>query len=237
MGDLNVGKSLVLCYVGGQAVRQGRHVLHVTLEMSRARTLARYFANLSDEEDNITYTNIVNFSPEEEVFSYVHDTLKGRYEGYLQVEDFPSGKCGIGDLYNLLDKYPDTELLLVDYLGLLKPVVRRKEIRHELSDLATSLRAIAIENNLHVMAPTQANKLASGKRIVDVGKTAEDYGIQRIADFTMAIGQTQDDVIKNELVAFIARSRNSKKFTAERYRIDFPHMKIQLIRQETLNGH
>jgi len=237
LGDLNVGKSLYLTHIGGNAVRQLKHVVHVTLEMSFARTLARYLANLADEEDDITYNEIINFDPQDKVLAYVHDELRSRYEGYLEIIEFPTGKCSVADLYNLLDKYPDTELLIVDYLGLLKPPTRRKEMRFELNELAIALRGIATEAKIHVATVTQAAKTANNKRIIDVGKTAEDYSIMRIADFAVGMGQNTDDAAKKELILFLARSRNSEKFLVERYVTDFKRMRFVLLRQEMLDGY
>src|SRR5262249_21977436 len=58
LADTNVGKSFLLTHIGGAALRQQRKVLHVTLEMSLGRTLLRYFANLADPKDGITYNSI-----------------------------------------------------------------------------------------------------------------------------------------------------------------------------------
>ena len=236
LGDLNVGKSLFLQHIGGKAVRQQRHVLHVTLEMSFARTLARYLANLGDEEDDVSYQQIIQFEPQDKVLHYVHDSLRERYEGYLQIEEFPTGKCKIGDLENLLEKYPDTDLLIVDYLQIMKPEKKREQPRFELTDLAVGLRGIASEYKIHVASAHQASKAASGRRIVDVGKSSEDYGVMRVADFAVGLGQNRDDALKQELILFLARSRNSEKFIAERYKLDFKRMRLRLMRQELLNN-
>src|SRR5262245_46261500 len=55
LADTYVGKSFLLTHIGGAALRQHRKVLHVTLEMSLARTLCRYCANLSEPEHGITH--------------------------------------------------------------------------------------------------------------------------------------------------------------------------------------
>lgn len=236
LADTNVGKSLLATYIGGQAIRQMRKVLHVTLEMSMARSLIRYFTTLSDPEDFITFGKIHNFSPEEDVYSYILK-LREKYEGYLYVEEFPPGTCTIETLYRLLDKYDGIELLIVDYLDLMKPSRKRDQLRYELSDVTTGLRAVAAEYKVHVMTPTQANRLAAGRRIVGKEVASEDYGKMRIADFAISIGQNADDVQKHEAVLFLARSRNSEKNYAERYLIDFQTMQFRLIRQELVGGN
>src|SRR5262249_4753930 len=133
LADTNVGKSFLLTHIGGAALRQQRKVLHVTLEMSLARTLLRYFANLADPEDKITYNSILTFdrSEQESIYQYIM-RLEQKYEGYLNLVEFPTGKCALQNLEALLEKYPSTELLIVDYLELLKPPQKRDAMRYEL---------------------------------------------------------------------------------------------------------
>ena len=97
LADTNVGKSLLMVYIGGQILRQKKKVLHVTLEMSMARTLIRYFATLAEGEDRITYNEILGLTNVDRVFKYSLD-LRERYEGYLFVEEMPTGKGTIEDL-------------------------------------------------------------------------------------------------------------------------------------------
>jgi intein/homing endonuclease len=230
--DIIIHNSLYLVHIGGHAVRQLKRVIHVTLEMSFARTLARYYANLGEDDDDITYQQIVECDPADKVVDYIHDKLCERYEGYLQVEEFPTGKCGIPDLYNLLDKYSDTDMLIVDYLQIMKAMKRRTELRFELTDNTVALRGIASEANLHVASAAQATRQANNKRIVGKGMVGEDYGIMRVADIGVGLGQNEQDSLKQELVMSIARSRNSAKDTRERYFTDFRRMRLMFRRQE-----
>jgi len=235
LGDANVGKSLLATQCGASAVKQMRKVLHVGLEMSRARNLIRYYTALADINDKISYGQIYNFAPEDHVFDYIN-RLYEKYEGYLIVEEFPTGKCSIEDLYRLLDKHSDIELLVVDYLDLMKPVLKREQLRFELSDLALALRGLASEADIHVMSPTQASKGAKNKRIVGTEYSAEDYGKFRIADWAVGIGQNATDLIKKQVVLSIIRSRNSEKGYAERYVIDFPTMRFVYMGAEIAGG-
>src|SRR5262249_40532112 len=165
LADTNVGKSFLLTHIGGAALRQHRKVLHVTLEMSLARTLCRYCANLSEPEHGITHTNLVNLDPAEEVIDYIL-RLRTKYEGFLNIVEYPTGKCTIRNLEALLERYPSTELLLVDYLELLKPPQKRDALRYELSDITVALRGIASEYGIHVATATQANRQSVNKRII-----------------------------------------------------------------------
>lgn len=233
LADTNVGKSLMLTHIGGAAVRDYRRVLHVTLEMSHARTLVRYLANLAEPEDRMTYHNIYNFVPEEEVFQFV-EKLRDKYEGYLTIYEFPTGKCSIEDLYKLLEHHTEIELLIIDYLELITPPKRRNEIRHETTDITIALRALAAERGIHVCTATQANRLSHNKRFVRNDLVSEDYNKVRIPDIGIGMGQNKTDAANKEVVLFLARSRNSEKLFAERYFIDFQSMRFKFLRQEEL---
>jgi len=232
IGDTNVGKSFLATYIGGKAVKQMRKVLHVGLEMSKARNLIRYYTTLADPDDDITYTNIYRCDPEDEVFDYV-TRLHDQYESYLKVEEIPTSKCTVDDLYRLLDRYPDTEVMVLDYMDLMQAPEHRSELRHELSDLCTVVRGIAVESDhLHIISPTQANKSAKYKRIVGTEYSAEDYGKMRIVDWAVGMGQNKNDVDNKQVVLSIAKSRNSEKGFAERYFMDFSHMTFRYMGQE-----
>src|SRR5262249_62133973 len=73
LADTNVGKSFLLTHISGAALKKQRKVLHVTLEMSLARTLLRYFTNLAEPQDEITYNSILAFdrSEQESIYAYV----------------------------------------------------------------------------------------------------------------------------------------------------------------------
>jgi replicative DNA helicase len=237
LGDTNVGKSAYLVNLGGYAVRQQRKVLHVTLEMSFPQILARYLTNLSDPEDEIYYDNIKNFEPQERVFWHVSEKLRGRYEGLLKIVEFPTGKCTIQNLYSLLEKYPGTELLIVDYLQLMQPPKDRDHLRFEMSDLAIALRGIAGEADIHCASALQATRTAANRRLIGKEFSAEAYDPARVADLVIGIGQNTDDAAKREVVLYNTKARYTERNQAERYFINFKTMQFKLMRQELLDHH
>src|SRR5215475_1226275 len=138
---------------------------------------------------------------------------------------------------NLLKKTPATELLIVDYLELLKPPQKRDAMRYEMSDITVALRGIASEYGIHVATATQANRQSVNKRIIGKEVTSEDYGKMRIADVGIGMGQTKEDALKNEVVLNLTRSRNSEKNVAERYFMDFQQMRMTFLMQEQVIQH
>src|SRR5262249_41286351 len=103
--------------------------------------------------------------------------------------------------------------------------------------ISPSHLGVASEYGIHVATATQANRQSVNKRIIGKEVTAEDYGKMRIADVGIGMGQTKDDALKNEVVLNLTRSRNSAKTVAERYFMDFQHMRMKCLGQELVTGH
>lgn len=234
LADTNVGKSIVMTYIGGQILRQFKKVLHVTLEMSATRTLLRYCATLAEDSDNIGFNILKAGQPLEQVYDYM-STLYQRYEGNLAIDELPAGKASVEDIGRLVDmREPD--ILILDYLDLLKPIRKRDAKRHELEELTTAVRELAKEKDIPVLSATQANRTAANRRIVGKEFASEDYNKMRIADVTVGMGQTLDDAIRHEVILFLTKARNDEKDKAERYRIDYQRMAFVLVRQELLRS-
>lgn len=232
MADSNVGKSLLMGYIGSIIVKNYHKVLHVTLEMSAARTLLRYYTSMAESSDSILYNNILRATPLEHVHEYIV-RLRDKYEGYLSVKELPTGKGTIDDIYRYIGEY-EPSVVIIDYLDLLRAPQKRESVRFELKDITIALRGLAVETNTAVITATQASRLAVRKRIVGKELVAEDYEKIRIADAVVTMGQSLDDSLKNEVVVFLAKSRNTVKDKAERYRIDFNTMKFLWMRAENL---
>jgi len=232
-GDSNVGKSLLMVYMAGVAIKNYRRVLHIGLEMSAARNLIRYFATLANPDDGINYNKLLTAEPLEQVHNYVVQ-LRDKYEGYLFMEEIPTGKCTIEDIYRLIDKYAPIDVLVLDYLDLMKPPQKRDQIRFESKDLTTALRGLASETEVALLTATQASRLAARRRIVDLKLVAEDYEKIRIADTVVSMGQSVQDSLNGQVVLFLAKSRNTVKDKAERYFIDFNNMQFRFVGQERL---
>jgi len=224
LGDTNVGKSIALAQMGAFIVKQYRKVLHVTLEMSAARTLARYLSMMSvgdPEWEWITINDILNFDPEmtHRIAKYVALHLRPKYEGFLHIEELPTGKGSLEMIAGLVDLHRPT-VLVVDYLDLLKPPKTRQDYRFELKDVTTQLRGLAVEHNIPIITATQANRMAAGKRIVRKEMVAEDYEKIRIADTAFSIGQSKSDADRNQVAFYLMKARNADRETAQLYTLD-----------------
>lgn len=231
LADTNVGKSIALCAIGGHLVKNYHKVLHVTLEMSAARSLIRYFTTMSDKEDNIKYDNIYGFNPPQHVYDYLQK-LQSAYEGMLYMHEMPTSKCTVSNLFQLINSYQPLDVLIIDYLDLMHPVRKRDARRFELADIAIALRGLALEANIAVVTATQTSRQAAYKRVIGKELVAEDYEKIRISDVVVGMGQSKEDAMRKEVVFYLTKSRNTEKDKAERYLLDYQSMRFYMLRQE-----
>lgn len=233
MADTNVGKSLMLTYIGGRLLRQKKRVLHVTLEMSAARTLLRYMTTLLDETP-LNYNNLIACNPLPAVFEYVL-TLRERYEPYMFLEELPTGRGSINDIEKMIQKH-SPQVLIVDYLDLIKPAKVREHKRFELGDITVQLRGLASLYGIPIVTATQTSRQAANRRIVGKEFVAEDYEKIRVSDVVVGMGQSQQDSLQREVVLNLTKSRNTEKGRLERYLIDYNTLRFVMQRAEILGS-
>lgn len=224
MADTGCGKSAFMTFLGSRLVRNKYKVLHVTLELSMARTLARYGAALTDDEDNMTYEKIelARYHPEE--FIRYLMKLQNRYGLNPSIIEYPPNVCTIGEIEKLINlSKPD--VLIVDYLDLLKIPQQFSDRRYALAFLTTELRRLASEYDIHVMTASQSNRTQRNKREVDISGIAEDYEKARIADNVIALGMNKQDKLKSEVIINIPKTRNAEQPELERHRLDFSRLR------------
>lgn len=229
MADTGCGKSAYMTFLGSRLVRNGYKVLHLTLELSQARTLIRYGAALSDDGDNMTHDRIEQAKSHPEELLRFLIALENRHGKNPIVVEYPSNVCTIGDVerwVNLIN--PD--ILILDYLDLLRIPTVFSDKRFGLTHLTTELRRIASEYDIHVMTASQSNRTQRRKREVDISGIAEDYEKARIADNIIALGMNKSDKEKNEVILNAPKTRNAKEPEPERHKLDFQRLRYSYLR-------
>lgn len=222
LADTNVGKSLLMTYMGGRALEAGKKVLHISLEMSVARIMVRYAATL-DPNMSITVNEISSLRNPEKLI-YHMAWLKDHYDKQLYLCELPTGLGSIQDIERLIDE-AEPDIVILDYLDLIKPITTRDSKRFEVAEIAMVTRGMAVQGNFHILSASQTNRAGHNTRIVDVNLSAEDYDKMRTSDDVIGMGQSRYDVQRQEVVLYVAKARNSEKGLAHRYHINHPHLR------------
>lgn len=197
------GKTLALVNVGANALKAGKRVLHVTLEI-RGRSLGkRYDCCLTES----TYEEI-----REEPLILMKKLKKLRASGgELSIKDYSYTHCGISELNSILEERRVSEhpvdILIVDYADLMIPPQKYKDTRHEVTKIYEELRILAGHFDIPVWTASQGNRVSLSKRTIDMRDIAEAFAKANIADLIIAICQTEEEKQEKEMRLYIAKTR------------------------------
>jgi len=197
------GKSHVLVHLGAQALKQGKNVVHFTLELADTSVAQRYDACLT----GIPLDELINQKDE------VYDVIKN-IDGQLIVKEFPTKSASVVTLKNHLEKIRQTEMeidmIVVDYGDLLKSSVVRKnsEKRHELESIYEELRGLGQEFGCPIVTASQTNRKGLNEEVITMESISEAFNKCFVADFIISLSRTIKDRNSNIARIFVAKNRN-----------------------------
>lgn len=194
------GKSMVLVHLGAAAVKQGKTVVHYSLELDDKTIARRYDSSISGIP-----LNSLNAKKD-----FVFDKIKN-LEGSLIVKEYPTKSASPETIRNHLSKLKERGIepgmIIVDYGDLLRPVSTRKEKREELETIYEELRAIAKENNCPCYTASQTNRTGLNEPVITMESISEAFSKCFVADFIFTVSRTIDDKKTNTGRIFVAKNR------------------------------
>ena len=195
------GKSMALVHLGTQALREGKTVVHYTLELQDTVVASRYDSCLT----KIPLQSLAAFK--EKIYEEVLDI-----EGKLIVKEYPTKTASTQTVRNHLEKLRmrdiKVDMIIVDYGDLLRPVRYLKEKRNELESIYEELRAIASEYKAPVWTASQTNRSGLNAEVITMESISEAFNKCFVADFIFSISRTIEDKTTNGGRLFIAKNRN-----------------------------
>lgn len=236
MAPMNVGKSWAMVHLAASALISAKHVLYVTLEMSKERVLQRVLQNISgtyapkNDDDHEKVFEIWNeeWDDKEEYKATsllntitVHKNVKilQKFGGMLSVKEYPSGVATVAMIEKEISLYDVTfgklpDVIIVDGLLDIKfsGSTDLSRQRLGLTQVARELRRIAAEYNAAVVTTHQANRDAIAAKVVGTQHTGESIGIVQVADTGISLNQTKAENELGKMRVSIMRARNQKKW-------------------------
>ena len=195
------GKSMALVHLGTQALKEGKTVVHYTLELQDTVVASRYDSCLT----KIPLQNLTSFKEKiyEEVLSI---------EGKLIVKEYPTKTASTQTIRNHLEKLRmrniEVDMIIIDYGDLLRPVRYQKEKRNELESIYEELRGIAAEYEAPVWTASQTNRSGLNAEVITMESISEAFNKCFVADFIFSISRTVEDKTTNGGRLFVAKNRN-----------------------------
>tara|TARA_Y100000592_G_scaffold92288_1_gene153775 strand:- start:106 stop:1380 length:1275 start_codon:yes stop_codon:yes gene_type:complete len=197
------GKSHVLVHLGAQALKQGKNVVHFTLELADTAVAQRYDACLT----GFQLDDLIN--QKEAVYEEIKEI-----DGQLIVKEYPTKSVSPVTLKNHLEKIRQTEMeidmIIVDYGDLLKSstVRRNSEKRHELESIYEELRGIGQEFGCPIVTASQTNRKGLNEEVITMESIAEAFNKCFVADLIISLSRTIKDRNCNIARIFVAKNRN-----------------------------
>ena len=194
------GKSWLLAAVGANSMKQGRRVVHYTLELSENYTGWRYDCILSGISLDKIHLHV----------DKVETALKD-IPGELIIKWYPTKSVSLMGIRShitklkMLDKAPD--VVIIDYADLLK-FGNSKMAKHEMLEaLYEELRGFAGEYQVPVWTVSQSNREGLNSDIIEADKAAGAYAKIFPADFVLSLSRKAQDKLSNTARIHIIKNR------------------------------
>ena len=195
------GKSMALVHLGAQAIKEGKVVVHYTLELQDTVVACRYDSCIT----GYPLSDLMNFK--EEIFEQISEL-----DGTLIVKEYPTKSASTSTikshLARLIKRGIEPGLIIVDYADLLRPVVVRKEKRTELESIYEELRGLSKEYECPVWTASQTNRSGLNMEVITMEQISEAFNKCFVADFICTLSRTIEDKQNNKAKMFIAKNRN-----------------------------
>lgn len=230
MGPPNSGKTPFLLHVAVEGLKVG-HVILYSLELDRHILDLRLDANIT----RIPINDLTKMSAEDTQEAVEDWKKKLGLRGELYVNDLPPYDLTPAILERDIEGYKRRgimpALVVVDYADLMAADSKRKEKRHEFTDIYTQLRGIAKRHDVGVWTASQTNRKSFKKTIIRLDDVAEDWGKAMVADYVIGLCQTDKEAQAKpqQMRLFLAKNRNGQKEVTAKTTIDFSRMRMFVI--------
>ena len=218
------GKSMVLAHLGATALKDGKNVVHYTLELSEERTGQRYDSCIS----RVKLQDL--FSHKEQVYEACVDV-----PGELIIKEYPTKSATVNTLRAHLEKLKKSEkkidMILVDYADLLRPATRGREKREELESIYEGLRGLAQEYKCPIWTASQTNRSGLNAEVITMESISEAFNKCFVADFIFSVSRTIRDKTTNTGRIFVAKNRNGPDGIIFPIFMDTSNVKIEVLKQ------
>jgi len=187
-GNPGGGKSWALIALGANAVSMGYNVIHYTLELGEEYIGRRYDAYFTKIPVNLIMLNKEK----------VENTTKN-LSGNLIIREYSSGKASISTIESHIKKCIDLDfkpdLIIIDYVDLLRSKKTNRERKDEIDDIYTSTKGLARELDLPIWSVSQVNRAGAQDDIIEGHKAAGSYDKIMITDFAASLSRKRQDKV------------------------------------------
>jgi len=230
MAPTGIGKSWFLSAIGAHALKQGKTVLHYTLELDDTYVAQRYDAIIT----GIPFNNL----------KYNIEKVKqdlSKYQGKLFIKEFPPGTLSLQGLEGHIDKFimngvvPD--LIVLDYVELLKiPFNNNLSEVKVLGELYKDLRGLAGTKNVAIWSADQSNRDGSDEDVIGTNRISNAYSKLFAVDFLMTVSRKEKDKQNKTARVHVPKSRLGPDGLTFPSKVDTEVGLIELYQPQSVKG-
>lgn len=178
-----VGKSAIMSVMACQAIRDGRRVLYVSLEMGARELVTRMVSSVS----GVSVGSIMRKTLAEQDYTDIADCFSL----------LPGGQFRFGELLRTPDALrraalqmrarEGLDVIFVDYLQLMRCDTKTSNRTEAVGEISRSLKLLAMELGVPVVAAAQLNRAAAGNTEPRLSDLRESGSIEQDADVVILL--------------------------------------------------
>ena len=243
MGSPKVGKSMWLCNLCANSVKNGEDCVYITLEMAYQLVTQRIGSNLF----NIAYENYENAAKD---VNFMTEKMKEFYNnsiitpGKFYVEEFPTSSATVYDIETFILKLEEKlstdnkpfkfKNIFIDYINIMKDAKNpnSENTYMKIKSICEDVRAMAQRNNWCVISLTQTNRNAFDSSDIGMSNVSESAGL--LATVDSLFGIIQDSIMRMNNVYYIkaVAIRNSGHM-GDRKKYNFVTNYLRIVEDDT----
>lgn len=220
MGSPKVGKSMWLCNLCANSVRNGENSAYITLEMAYQLVAQRIGSNLFNIpiEEYDKFASDTNLMMQKMKEFYMNSLIT---PGKFIIEEFPTSSATVYDIESFLlkqeeelsteDKSFKFKNIFIDYVNIMKDAKNpnSESTYLKIKSICEDVRAMAQRNNWCVISLTQTNRTAYDSTDVGMNSVSESGGLIATVDSLFGIIQSSMMRVDNTYYLKAVAIRNS----------------------------
>lgn len=237
MGSPKVGKSMWLCNLCANSVRNGDNSAYITLEMSYALVNQRIGSNLF----SIPMSEYESRVDDAEYMTAKMNAFRASCgtPGALLIREFPTSSATVRDVEAALlaeernrstaEKPFKFRNIYIDYINLMtdRKAGKSDNMYVKIKNIAEDVRAMAQKNDWCVVSLTQTNRSAYNSKEISMSSVSESAGLTATVDSLFSIIQTTEMNAANVYYIDATALRNSTHMgDRKKYEFDGEHLRI-----------
>jgi replicative DNA helicase len=190
VGQVNIGKSIFLGNIAANYVLRNKNVLLISLEMSEHMYAKRVSAQITQ----IPHNELKMYT--DELKDQVRN-IKAQLDSKLVIKEFPPKTVTVRQIDGYMTKLQHhnfkPDVVVIDYINLLKPTTKNQNSYETVKEIAEQLRALAFKYNIPFVTASQLNRGAFNTSSPGMEGISESIGLAATCDVICSLWQEDED--------------------------------------------